>query len=75
MVKDDTLFVENEQMMKLLKGWETTKENLSMMKQKNLSLKIEVKACHNIERSVIWAMLLFVVIVAAGYVVSSETRM
>ena len=34
-----------------------------------MALKMEVKACHNIERLVIWAMLLFVVIVAAGYVV------
>ena len=44
------------------------------MKQKNVALKIEVKACHNKEWSMIWAMLLSVVIVAAGYVVGAVKR-
>ena len=61
--------------MKQLKEWEIDKENLSRMKQKNFSLKMEVKAYHNRERSVIWAMLMFVMIVAAGYVLNSVTRM
>ena len=74
MVKNETLLVENEEMMKQLKELETDKENLSRMKQKNLSLKMEVKACHNRERSVIWVMLMFVVIVAARYVLNSVTR-
>ena len=46
-----------------------------MMKQKNLSVKMEVKACHNRERSLIWAMLMFVVIVAGCYVLNSVIRM
>jgi len=45
------------------------------MKQKSISLKMEVKACHNIEISVVWAMLLFVVIVAPSYVVGGRRRM
>ena len=69
MMRNESLLVENEQMMKLLKDWECDKQNLVRMKKKNMALKMEVKACHNRERSVIWAMLLFVVIVAAGDVV------
>jgi len=44
MEKNETLLAENEEMMKQLKKWETDKENLSKMNQKNLSLKMEVKA-------------------------------
>jgi len=59
MVQNETLLAENEEMMKQLKEWETDKENLSRMKQKNFSLKMEVKAYYDRERSVIWAMLIF----------------
>lgn len=69
MMKNDSLFAENEQLMKLLKDWECDKQNLARMKEKNMALKMEVKACHNRDRSVIWAMMLFVVLVATGYVV------
>ena len=69
------ILVKNEQMMKLLKDWEIDKHNLARMKQKNISLKMEVKACHNEERLVIWVTPLFVVIVAAEDVVYGGRRM
>ena len=69
------ILVKNEQMMKLLKDWEIDKHNLARMKQKNILLKMEVKACHNKERLVIWVTPLFVVIVAAEDVVCGGRRM
>jgi len=75
MVRNETLLPENKQMMKLFKNWETDKHNLARMNQKNISLKMEVKECHKKERSIIWAMLLFDLIIAIGYVISGRRRM
>ena len=44
MMRNKSLLTENEQMMKLLKDWECDKQNLARMKEKNMALKMEVKA-------------------------------
>ena len=75
MMRNHSLLAENEQMMKRLKDWECDKKKLARVKEKNVALKMEVKACHNRERSVIWAVLLLVVIITAGYVVGAGGRM
>ena len=53
MLKNETLLAKNVERMKQLKEWEIVEENLSRIKQKNLSLKMKVKACHNRERSIL----------------------
>ena len=75
MAKNKTILADNEQMIKLLRDWEDDKPNFASMKQKNMSLKMEAKACHNRERSLIWAILSFVVLIMAGYVGGGGRRM
>ena len=38
-MRNKSLLAENEQKMKLLKDWECDKQNLTRMKEKNMSLK------------------------------------
>ena len=57
-MKNETLLTDNKLIMKQLKDWEVDKEIMERMKQKNTALKIEINACQNRERLVVWVMLL-----------------